>query len=900
MSGVTIAEVSAMINAAIILAQLTLPLAVVLVIVGLLKNRETAATWSVVARSIQSSFWPTILRSDYSQSHEVRSGVAILSWVATASSILLIVVGISTPLGLADQLQLAEDQVVSSKYAPDLGPMGLATPKSTTYEYSRLCYVGVPSNCPGVDGGYQTWENISKPGTLNEWANHYTTFNKSKHIVDLRIPHNVTEVFTSATANSTVSSIFDIQYRSFKHDSTAYEPAEDNEYPLQNNSLYTVGTMRTLQSLILNNKIELIEGLVVDTINGGIGFRNHTIPVQTEFGSVWHEDLLWVEPVTECVDTNLTIEFESLFHLTMDMPGEQSFLVDNGGIVNLSPDYPFIDQNDTQGDPQLHATAYRAAAFNNALTALLYNLTEGRENSGQAYLGAKYNLTRSGEPYMQRIPKLYGIDISELNGYYLPLPDVNNGTAYISSRDWSLVDVGTRRYGGLDVVNMSTVGIQVGMIMGSPYLTDGSNSLILEPVTNWTQTIITCASSTRASIKTVEFTTNGTNLEDVQVLQVSDKIYADEASMPLWAIERSNLSIKTYTPLWGLIDNKYENSELYQTRRKQHLWLPAGQASGSSMTSIYDSTPAGAHLLALSAAYDIGISSSPFLPDYSGTEDFGLYVRWESLSRSSETAGKIINLIWTDVMANLVVGTKPGQSSSDQTLDGPSYDRVIRPWKRHIVYDMRYAIPAIVLLVLWLCALLGALLLTFLSLISLSALSQLMNQLAPGRMAVNFLYGDVCRLDAPTKEWAAKAGSLIIGFERDGNKKANDDSVKPTTQHSWAKKTRGSIREDVLRMVGVDAKGDGEAVPVSVALKRRRENPSTPAQTPLKKSDPESSPFIQATPLSESVSVALKPRRENPTSIPARKPLKKSDPESSPFIQATRLSESAPGTKRQP
>ncbi|KFZ23610.1 hypothetical protein V502_01917 [Pseudogymnoascus sp. VKM F-4520 (FW-2644)] len=804
---------------------------------GLLKNWETAATWSVVARSIQSSFWPTILRSDYSQSHRVRSGVAILSWVATASSILLIAVGISTPLGLADQLQLAEDQVVSSKYAPHLGPMGLATPKRTTYEYSRLCGIGVPSNCPGVDGGYQTWENISNPGTTKEWADHYTTFNKSKHIADLRIPHNVTEVFTSATANTTVSSIFDIQYRSFKHDSTAYEPAEDNEYPLQNNSLYT---------------IELIEGLVVDTINGGIGFRNHTIPVQTEFGSVWQEDLLWIEPVTECVDTNLTIEFESLFHLTMDMRGEQSFLVDNG-------------------DPQLHATAYRAAAFNNALTAALYNLTEGRENSGQAYFGAKYNLSRSEETYMQRIPKLYGIDISDLNGFYLPLPDmVYNGTGDITSRNWSFVDVGTRRYGGLDVVNMSTVGIQVGMIMGAPYLTDGSNSLILEPVTNWTQTIMTCASSTRASIKTV-----------------SDKTYANEASMPLWAIERSNLSIEKYTPLWGLIDNKYEYSELYQTRRKQHLWLPAGQASGNPMASIYDSTPTGAHLLALSAAYDIGggLSSGPFLPDYLGTQDFGLYVRWEALSRSSETAGKIINLIWTDVMANLVVGTKPGKSSSDQTLGGPLYDRVIRSWKRHIVYDMRYAIPAIVLLVLWLCVLLGALLLTFLSRISLSALSQLMNQLAPGRMAVNFLYGDACGLDALTKE----------------NREANDDSVRATTQRSRAEKTRGLIREDVLRMVRVDAKGDRKAVPVSVALKRRRENPSsTPARTLQKKLDPESSPFIQATTLSESVSVALKRRRENPTSTPARKPLKKSDPESSPFIQATTLSESVPGMKRQP
>lgn len=51
---------------------------------------------------------------------------------------------------------------------------------------------------------------------------------------------------------------------------------------------------------------------------------------------------------------------------------------------------------------------------------------------------------------------------------------------------------------------MSTVGMQVEMIMGAPYLTDGSNPLILEPKMNWTQTMMTCASATRASIKTLK------------------------------------------------------------------------------------------------------------------------------------------------------------------------------------------------------------------------------------------------------------------------------------------------------------------------------------------------------------------------------------------------------------
>ncbi|KAM5358276.1 hypothetical protein ACJZ2D_015434 [Fusarium nematophilum] len=842
MAGITVGEVSAMINVAIILVQLTFPLAIVLAVVGLLQNQETAATWTAVARLIQGSFWPSILRSDYSLNHGVRKKVSVLSWTTTVGSILLIAVGVSAPLGLSEQLELAGEEVVSCTYAPDLGPMGSGTPFRTTYEYSRLCGLSTPSNCPGVDGGYQTWLNGSD-GFLES----YTTFNKSRNIVDLRIPQNVTEAFISGTANSTVSSIFDIQYRSYERFTTAYT---STEYPLQNNSLYTTGSMRTLQSLILNNKTELVQGLVVDTINGGVGFRNHTIPEQSEFGSSWQEDLLWIEPVTECVDTNLTIEFDKILYATDNPREEQSFLVDNGGFVNLSPDYPSINQNTTQNDPQLGATAYRAAAFNNALAAALYNLTVGRKDHGKARLGTRYNLTGSGEPYPQYLPNLFEISIDPLSGLYLPLPNkMYNRTGDIVSENWTTVDVGTRRYGGLDVVNMSTVGIQVGMLMGAPHLTDGSDSLVLEPKTKWTQNMIACASATRASIKTVKFTANGTGLENVRVVQVFDKIFPDKASMPLWAIERTNLTIGMYSPLWGLVDDKYEGSEALLTTRKRSLWLPAGQAqNGGQAMSFYDSTPAGAHLMALSAAYGVRNSLSPGsgLMDYTGRDNFAMYVRWRDLSRSSETARKLINLIWTDIMANLVLGTKPGPFSLEETLDKPSCDRVVQPWKRHIVYDLRYAIPAFVLIALWLSVLLGSTLLILLSRVSFSSLTQLANQLAPGRIAVNFLNSDACRSDAPTKEWATRAGSLIIGFERDGNQPGNHSNVETASQGAGSEETRDLDRADELKMVTVAGTGSArDSVPVSSILTSRRVVSSDSALISARKRGAELSSLLQ-------------------------------------------------------
>lgn len=141
-----------------------------------------------------------------------------------------------------------------------------------------------------------------------------------------------------------------------------------------------------------------------------------------------------------------------------------------------------------------------------------------------------------------------------------------------------IADVNTQGYGGADTVNITTVGFHVGMLMATPRIANDGYELVLEPKSNWTQNMMICASATRASIKTVTFIANGTALQDIQVARVSDKVYPDEASMPLWAIENSDITIKNDSPLWGIVDDKYENSNALQTRRKEHLWLPAGMA----------------------------------------------------------------------------------------------------------------------------------------------------------------------------------------------------------------------------------------------------------------------------------------------------------------------------------
>jgi len=86
--------------------------------------------------------------------------------------------------------------------------------------------------------------------------------------------------------------------------------------------------------LLLDDAQEAVEGLIVDTNTGGIGFWNHTVPFTLKFGSVWSEDISFILLETECVDTNLTefsIPSDRLYGGVADIA-----LTDRGGFANFT------------------------------------------------------------------------------------------------------------------------------------------------------------------------------------------------------------------------------------------------------------------------------------------------------------------------------------------------------------------------------------------------------------------------------------------------------------------------------------------------------------------------------------------------------------------------------------
>jgi hypothetical protein len=184
---------------------------------------------------------------------------------------------------------------------------------------------------------------------------------------DRSIPQILTDVYSSGVDNTTtISNFFDIQYRRYL---TSSDPT------FNNGSTYLVSAFRNMDSLILNNDTEPVEGLVVDTIRGGIGFRNHTIPPGFQYGVTWEEDLLFIEPESVCVDTNLTIDFSIAITPNYTTLLANVVLTDRGGFVNISHTLPQPNMTNPQQNQDLWGRAYQAAWYNNVYTALYFNVT---------------------------------------------------------------------------------------------------------------------------------------------------------------------------------------------------------------------------------------------------------------------------------------------------------------------------------------------------------------------------------------------------------------------------------------------------------------------------------------------------------------------------------------------
>lgn len=322
---------------------------------------------------------------------------------------------------------------------------------------------------------------------------------------------------------------------------------------------------------------------------------------------------------------------------------------------------------------------------------------------------------------------------------------------------------------------------------GVPQRQDPGSPLIFETGSRWSQKLFTCATAVKATVKTVSFNYNGTDglLSSLAITDIQDKVYPDEASMPLWGVE--NTGNRYYTEdlnlIWGLVSPTYENDANVSTVRQPSLYLPgwidpssASIGDGESLQDFENLPGSDFAVGALETSYCVSDSVSCGGIDYSGSTNMAMWVRWQNLAQSAETASLIPNLIFTDTAASAVVGTKGvlGPGNTAQQNDVPI---LVTPFVQKIRYHYPFAIPSLIVALILVLITLWAFGTACFSRGAIARMRQHLQQVSPGRIYTTFLYPRPDGLTMRSKDWSAQFGKKIVDLSGQFPKDA--DVIQP-------------------------------------------------------------------------------------------------------------------------
>jgi hypothetical protein len=124
---------------------------------------------------------------------------------------------------------------------------------------------------------------LSRSSTWVFWGNDTTGFGKNlteDAYISSVIPQNITDIFSSGSTGdrSYVAGAFDIQYRSYIMAADNMSSTPEGSPVTDEGRKRTQATLKTYQSFILNDAFDIVEGMIVNSKTGGVGFRNHTVP----------------------------------------------------------------------------------------------------------------------------------------------------------------------------------------------------------------------------------------------------------------------------------------------------------------------------------------------------------------------------------------------------------------------------------------------------------------------------------------------------------------------------------------------------------------------------------------------------------------------------------------------
>jgi hypothetical protein len=324
--------------------------------------------------------------------------------------------------------------------------------------------------------------------------------------------------------------------------------------------------------------------------------------------------------------------------------------------------------------------------------------------------------------------------------------------------------------------NITNILVGCGLMRGVPQRQDPGTPLTFETGSKWSQKMFACATAVKATIKTVSLTYNSTDgsFRTLAVTDTKDKQYKDKGSMPLWGVEKTGYRYRLpeLNLIWGLVSPAYQENANISTVRQPSLFLPGWinplSISDTTFINPGQNLPGSDFSVSvLSAAYSVGGFSSNGWMDYTGKSSIAMWARWQNLSLNAETAALIPNLIFTDISASAVVGTKgvlqPGNTAR-QNLVPIS----VTPMILTVRYQVPYAIPAAITALLLLVIACGALVATFLRRDGLSQMRRQLQQLSPGRIYTMLLSpGASSDMLMQGEDWNKKFGGDVIDLSGD-------------------------------------------------------------------------------------------------------------------------------------
>ncbi|KAI8584776.1 hypothetical protein K450DRAFT_276438 [Umbelopsis ramanniana AG] len=701
---ITVAKIAAVISAGVTILQFTFGLALVIILVYLMQNSNTPTTWSVFVRTLHYSSWPTILSTDVSNSDHVGKRVKLISTLSTITMILATIAGVITPLGLLPTFR--QDAAKVDLYpVSDNKMLYIPLTPRNNYSETRYCsgYLNQAAPCPG-----QTLVNVTGLGALQ---------------TDLHIPQNITTTFSSTP----YSSPFDLQYRRYVLSNSDYNVS----------GLFPRPQLSIANSVVLRNQLYATSGLIVDTTDTpGIGIGGIQVPI-LPYGATWNQDIMWIEPVTSCVDLNFTLNYQLNAAATISSvfasPSSNISIVDNGGFSNLNVTYPVIGRNGQEVTMEDRANKL-------AFLSLAYIMSQWNISKENTALGKRWPITQTGNIALHQVGFYPSSDIAAL------FPINSSLTVKDDASDFSSLCAG---FFGADDANITNTAVKCAMLVGGPSRTDGGDPRIDEAFSSWQQPVYACASTVRAKMQTLTIAFNSSVTSGNFDLSDLTLTRQDSSTVMTWGVEKTGLPISGVDPYWGPVADQYQNDPSLFTLQSNTLYLPAG--SGSTSISGLGKTCHAMALPQYALSASMEADESGKLYDYSGSSNVALRQLWTNLSLSASTASRMSNLIWTDVMANNLYSNFSAQST------------VVMQNIPSVGYNLLYAIPAFLYLFVWLAMVISVIILFVTKRISIHAIRQALYQTSLGRIVINVATSSP-NFNMRTRDWIETGNNTVIGL----------------------------------------------------------------------------------------------------------------------------------------